>query len=293
MPAAIEVTPSRVAQVGDSTVRRALPRRRTARDGRRTVGAWCFADHMGPVSDDTGPGIGPHPHVGLQTVTWLLAGELLHRDSLGSEVNIRPGQLNLMTAGAGIAHAEESTNREPHAMHGIQLWVAQPEATRHGSPAFEHHAELPQVDVGDAVVTVLVGDFAGGSSTARRDTDHFGLDVQLARGNAVLPLRVEHEHAVIVLDGVVRAGGQAIAPGNLAYLEPGREELAVETSAPSRFMLLGGSPFESPILMSWNFVARTREEIELATKEWNARSDRFGDTGSSMSRIPAPPPSWA
>ena len=289
--APMEVTPSRVSAVGGQPVRRALPRRRTSPTSRRTVGAWCFADHIGPIPDDTAPGIGPHPHTGLQTVTWLLAGELLHRDSLGSEVAIRPGQLNLMTAGAGISHAEESTTREPHAMHGIQLWVAQPEATRHGPPAFEHHDSLPVAEVDGAQATVLVGDFAGTSTTARRDTDHFGADIQL-RGRAALPLRVDHEHAVIVLDGRVSAGGVDITPGNLGYLDPGRDELAVEASEPARFVLLGGTPFEGPILMSWNFVARTRDEIDGATDDWNAGSDRFGDTGSPMDRIPAPLPFW-
>jgi redox-sensitive bicupin YhaK (pirin superfamily) len=289
----IEVTPSRVADVGGSTVRRALPRRRTSSNDRRTVGAWCFADHMGPRRDETGPGIGPHPHIGLQTVTWLLAGELLHRDSLGSEQTIRPGQLNLMTAGDGISHAEESTSRDPHAMHGIQLWVAQPEATRHGPPAFEHHPELPQVELGDAVATVLVGELAGASSTARRDTDHFGADVALARGSAVLPLRSDAEHAVVVLEGLLSSGAHTIAPGNLAYLSPGREELAVQAAEPTRFVLLGGTPFEAPVLMSWNFVARTREEVDAATADWNSGSDRFGDTGSPLARIPAPAPAWA
>ena len=149
----MEVTESRPSTVGDHTVRRALPRRE-----RRTVGSWCFADHMGPSTyDEDAPiGIGPHPHIGLQTVTWLVAGEMLHRDSLGSEQKIEPGQLNLMTAGHGVSHAEENVHRHGD-MHGIQLWVAQPERTRHDAPAFEHHAELPQAEFGAATATVLVG----------------------------------------------------------------------------------------------------------------------------------------
>jgi quercetin 2,3-dioxygenase len=145
----LEVTDPREAEVGRFRVRRALPRR-----ARRTVGAWCFVDLMGPadVAEDEGLGVPPHPHIGLQTATWLIAGEALHRDSLGTEQLLRPGQLNLMTAGGGIAHSEEGTTyRGP--LQGIQLWIAQPEATRHGAPHFEHHAGLPQVGLGAGDLT--------------------------------------------------------------------------------------------------------------------------------------------
>src|SRR5436190_8491140 len=173
----LELLDSREAEVGAVRVRRALPRRT-----HRTVGAWCFADHMGPaaVTEEHGLDIGPHPHIGLQTVTWLLAGEALHRDSLGSEQLLRPGQLNLMTAGHGVAHSEEATGSYRGDLHGIQLWVAQPDATRDGPPAFEHRAELPRVELDGAVATILVGDLAGTPSPARRDTDHVGaqLDVR-------------------------------------------------------------------------------------------------------------------
>src|SRR6185295_19481914 len=137
----LESYPARQATLpGELIVRRALPR-----SARRLVGPWCFLDHYGPIAFgvDRPMAIGPHPHIGLQTVTWLLEGEVLHRDSLGSEQLIRPGQLNLMTAGSGIAHAEEATPGYRGDHHGVQLWVAQPEATRHAAAAFEHHAELP------------------------------------------------------------------------------------------------------------------------------------------------------
>ena len=167
--AGLEILDSREAQVGNLRVRRALPRR-----AHRTVGAWCFADHAGPVSVDAAQrvDIGPHPHMGLQTVTWLLAGELVHSDSLGSEQSIRPRQLNLMTAGNGVAHAEETADGYQGLFHAIQLWVAQPDGTRHGDPAFEHHGELPQLDLDNAVATVFVGDLGAVDSPARRDTDH-------------------------------------------------------------------------------------------------------------------------
>ena len=217
-----ELTPSREAQVGGHRVRRALPRR-----GRRTVGAWCFADHMGPlaVTDDVRLGIGPHPHMGLQTVTWLIAGEIVHRDSLGSEETIRPGQLNLMTAGRGISHAEETTDQYRGDVHGIQLWIAQPEATRHGDPGFEHHAALPQLEIGNSVATVLVGGLADTWSTARRDTDHLGVDLQLRPGRTLLPVHADHEYTLVVLEGAVALGEERVVPGNLAYLGIGRDEL--------------------------------------------------------------------
>jgi len=304
-PTPIEITPSRVAEVGGVQVRRALPRRT-----RRTVGAWCFADHMGPVRAEgrasLGPGaspedpdssvgvqVGPHPHVGLQTVTWLVAGELLHRDSLGSEQEIRAGQLNLMTAGHGVSHAEESTGRRQGELHGIQLWVAQPEATRHGAPAFQHHAHLPQVEFDQATATVLVGDFAAACSPARRDTNHVGVELDLRRGRSVVPVIAGYEYAIVVLAGGVDLGGQRVVPGELAYLGSGRKELAVSTAEGARLLLLGGEPFESPILMWWNFVARTREEMDAARSDWEGGTGRFGDTGSQLGRIPAPPTPWS
>ena len=284
------IEPSRTAQVGEVTVRRALPRRRP-----RTVGAWCFADHMGPVTvgPDTDIGIGPHPHVGLQTVTWLLSGELLHRDTLGSEQLIRPGQLNLMTAGRGVAHAEEGTGSFRGSHHGIQLWVAQPDATRDGPAAFEHHADLPQLELDGATLTVLVGELAGVGSPARRDTDHVGVDLGLRTGTTVLPLVPAHEHGLVVLEGQVVVDGQSVGPGHLGYLPVGRDELAVEAPESARAVLLGGSPFESEILMWWNFVARSREEIAEARASWQADDDRFGLTGSPLERIAAPGLPWA
>jgi quercetin 2,3-dioxygenase len=285
----VDVRPSRETVVGDTRVRRALPQR-----GRRTVGAWCFIDHMGPVPAGLTPGgIGPHPHTGLHTVTWLVQGELLHRDSLGSEQAIRPGQLNLMTAGHGVSHAEEPTGRHGDGLHGVQLWVAQPEATRHDGPAFEHHSTLPQVELGAARATVLVGALADATSPARRDTELVGLDLRLAVGSAELPLVPSFEHALVVLEGAVRVGGRTVSPGQLAYLGPGREELGISAVGETRLLLVGGAPFESHVTMWWNFVGRSRDEVGEAGRQWNAGSDRFGDTGSSMARVPAPPEPWA
>jgi redox-sensitive bicupin YhaK (pirin superfamily) len=286
-PAPVEILTSRTSRVGHLDVRRALPRR-----GHRTVGAWCFADHLGPATAAAGDaGIGPHPHVGLQTVTWLLAGRFLHRDSLGSEQLIRPGQLNLMTAGAGVVHAEEDARAQGGELHGVQLWVAQPQATRHGRAAFEHHAELPRVDLdGGATATVLVGDLAGATSPARRDTDHVGADLDLHPGATTVPLRRDHEHALVVLTGAVTVAGDGtvVGPGHLAYLAPGRDELALAARHRTRALLLGGVPFGEDIVMWWNFVARTPDEIDAAATAWRTGDGRFGPTGSALPRIPAP-----
>jgi quercetin 2,3-dioxygenase len=290
--ACMQVTESRESQVGRFTVRRALPRR-----GRRTVGAWCFADHMGPadVTENSGLDVGPHPHIGLQTVTWLTDGEVLHRDSLGSEQVIKPGQLNLMTSGEGITHSEEATGHYRGTLEGIQLWVALPESTRAGEGGFEHHAELPRFDVDGGVVTVLLGDLpelgAGGSSPARHDTPLVGAELDL-RGPTTLPLRADWEYALVVLEGELAVNGQPLVPGRLGYLGEDRDELPVEVKEPTRALLIGGEPFPEPIIMWWNFVARTQQEVEAAWRSWQAQDDRFGRVDSPLDHIPAKPPWW-
>jgi len=283
----LEVGDPREAEVGRFRVRRALPRR-----ARRTVGAWCFVDLMGPA-DVAGDGLGvaPHPHIGLQTVTWLLQGEALHRDSLGTEQVIAPGQLNLMTAGAGIAHSEEGTGyRGP--LQGVQLWVAQPEATRHGEPAFEHHGELPQAELGAATATVLVGELAGAASPARRDTDHLGADLALRPGTTVVPLAAGHEHAVLVVEDEVSVGGRTVAEGQLAYVGVGHDELPLEVRDPARALLLGGTPLEERLVMWWNYVGRSQDEITAAHRDWVAGHDRYGAVASDLPRIVPDPPHW-
>jgi len=286
---AVGVTPSHEAEVGGLGVRRALPQRT-----RRTVGAWCFVDHFGPVGADLAAAmqVGPHPHIGLQTVTWLLEGEVLHTDSLGSEQVIRPGQLNLMTAGAGVAHAE-SAHENASGAHGVQLWVALPDETRAGPAAFEHLAELPQVGLDAVTATVLVGELAGIRSPARVDTPIVGADLAVAPGDAAIPLDPSWEHAVVVLDGAVELDGVDVAPGALAYLDLGRDEVAVRAAAPARALLLGGAPFGEATLIWWNFVARTRDEVAKARDDWEAGADgfateRFGTVESPLARIPAP-----
>ena len=286
-----EVADARETEVGGMLVRRSLPRPR-----RRTVGAWCFVDHFGPlaVGPDGGIDIGPHPHTGLQTVTYLLEGEVLHRDSLGSEQVIRPGQLNLMSAGRGVAHAEEPAGRlaggKPGSgrLHGVQLWVAQPEATRAADPAFEHHEELPQADLGGATATVLVGELGAASSAARQDSPLLGAALDVRRGGVVVPLARAYEHLVVVLDGTLLLGDRPLRPGQSAHLPPGGDELALAAPDGAQVLLLGGEPFPEPIMMWWNFVGRSRDELREARASWAAGDDRFGPVATGLSRIPAP-----
>src|SRR5580658_137740 len=286
----IEVTDDRETIVGRMPVRRALPRR-----GRRTVGAWCFADHFGPAqaTENAGIDIGPHPHIGLQTVTWPVLGEILHRNSLGSEQLIAPGQLNLMTAGNGVAHAEEATGTYRGPLHGVQLWVAQPEATRHGEPEFEHHGELPVLEIGAGEATVLVGEVAGARSPARHDTPLAGAELALVAGRSAVPLSASFEYALMVLDGEVTVDGVALVPGRLAYLGLGRDELSLAATGRSRTLLLGGEPFPEPVRMWWNFVAREPSELDEAYRDWRDGAERFGPVASSLERIPAPAPFWS
>ena len=285
----VDLIPSHRTDVAGLSVRRALPR-----PSRRTIGAWCFLDHMGPIELDRERqvNVGPHPHTGLQTVTWLVSGELLHRDSLGSEQLIRPGELNLMTAGAGVAHAEESTDTFRGELQGVQLWVAQPESTRHGAAAFEHHGELPRVELAHGAATVLVGTVGTVVSPARHDTDHVGVDLDLRAGINLLPLAPGFEHGLVVLDGALEVDHRLVEPGHLAYLAPGRHELALTTLSPTKAILIGGLPFPEPLLMWWNFVARTRAEVTDAYRQWQSEDDRFGVVASPLARISAQPPSW-
>ncbi|HEY6531797.1 MAG TPA: pirin family protein [Acidimicrobiales bacterium] len=281
-----EIVTAHEADVGGITVRRLLPRA-----VRRTVGAWCFVDHAGPL--DVGDGtmqVGPHPHTGLHTVTWMLDGELVHRDSLGSEQALRPGQVNLMTAGQGVVHAEQVPEGATGRQQLLQLWVAQPEATRHGPAAFEHHAEPPVLETASATATLLVGQLGEAVSTARSDWPIVGADL-VVRAPTSLPVERSFEHAVIPLGTPVRVDGTVVEPGTLGYLPPGGGELdlaPVEGVGEARLVLLGGEPFPDRLAMFWNFVGRTRDELEEAAADWASGDPRFGEVGGGLPRTPVP-----
>jgi hypothetical protein len=285
----ILLTESRSTYVGQANVRRALPTR-----GRRTVGAWCFVDHIGPASfsPENRYDVAPHPHIGLQTVTWLFDGAIMHRDSLGSEQLISSGQLNLMTSGEGIAHSEENPGITSGELHGVQLWVALPNDTRHGGSAFEHHEVLPKFGVARGEGTVLIGQHRDQSSPARRDSDLVGLELRLGSGESTVELRPDFEHALVVTTGALETNGTIVEPGHLAYLGSGRDSITVTARDETVVLLLGGVPFGETVMMWWNFVARTQDEISDAYESWLKHDERFGAVNSALARIEVGPPPW-
>lgn len=280
----ITVIAPKPVEVGGIPVQRVLPRA-----GRRTIGAWCFVDTAGPIDVEVAAmQVGPHPHIGIHTVSWMIAGELVHRDSLGSEQVLRPGQLNLMSAGHGIAHAEQASTTASGSQHLVQLWVAQPESTRHSSPDFAHHSELPHFGIGACEITVLLGAMGNELSPARCDTPLVGADLVL-REPLQLPVNPHFEHGLLPPDNDIAIHGQRIAAGSLAYLPAGHEMLSLApTTSTSRVVLIGGEPFEEQLRMHWNFVARTNNELTQAVDDWNNDTNRFGAVGGGLSRIPAP-----
>ena len=237
-------------------------------------------------------GIGPHPHMGLQTVTWLLAGELLHLDSLGSEQVIRPGELNLMTAGHGVSHAEEDPAHAEE-VHAVQLWVAQPAGTRRrfsGVRAPRRAAAATRSTMRRRRCWWAAS--PGPTRPPRRDTEHMGVELRLRGPATTVPLRTQYEHALVVLEGRVVVDDVVVEPGVLAYLGLGRDQCRLRVAAPARALLLGGVPFPEPILMWWNFVGRSRDEISEARREWSGDDGRFGRVRSSLQRIEVGAPPW-
>lgn len=270
-------------------VRRTLP----ARD-RSLIGAWCFLDHYGPddVAATGGMSVAPHPHTGLQTVSWLFEGEIEHRDSAGHHALVLPGEVNLMTAGRGISHSEVSTPAT-RVLHGAQLWVALPETHRHAEPGFVHHAP-PELNGPGWTARVFLGSLLGETSPVPTATPLLGAEIRLAPGTS-LGLAVESgfEHGVLVDQGAVAVDGQGLAQNALGYLAPGPAQLTLTThDVGARLLLLGGEPFGEEIVMWWNFVGRSHEEIVAFREQWQAQDTRFGTVSGyrgDVSRLPAPP----
>jgi redox-sensitive bicupin YhaK (pirin superfamily) len=295
--ARVEVLQPREVPLGGPramTVRRTLPQRR-----RSLIGGWCFVDHYGPddVSQTGGMQVPPHPHTGLQTVSWLFEGEIDHRDSVGSHALVRPGELNLMTAGRGISHSEVSTPGTSR-LHGVQLWVALPSASRDVEPFFEHR--VPSVStLGEATVRTFVGALAGSGTAATVFSPLVGAELVVPAGASVtVPLDPSFEHGVLVDAGDVTVAGDAVPLAHLAYLCPGRDsvEVAAGPSGAARLLLLGGEPLGEEIVMWWNFIGRSHEEVVAARAEWQRDvidgedpDGRFGTVrGFDGSPLPAP-----
>jgi quercetin 2,3-dioxygenase len=282
----MEVVPAREVRLGDLPVLRALPAR-----GRRLVGPWCFLDRFGPMTFEDGQpmDVAPHPHIGLQTVSWLIDGEVVHDDSLGAEGLLRPGGLNVMTAGGGIAHSEQTPGRHSGRLNGVQLWVALPDSHRHAAASFVHFDEVPTLEPPGGIVRLFAGALAGAVSPAPCFSDLVGADLQLHPRQALdLPIDPAFEHAVLLLGGDASIDGERLGGGALYYLGIGRSSVGLASTEGARVLLVGGPPFPERILMWWNFVARTPEEIAEARADWEAHR-RFGEVGAYKGpRLAAP-----
>lgn len=255
------------------TVRRTLPAR-----GRTTIGAWCFIDHFGPdlVEASGGMLVAPHPHTGLQTVSWLFQGEVEHRDSVGSLQLINPGEVNLMTAGRGISHSEVSTPGNDY-LHGVQLWTALPDAHRHVAPFFEHHVaekvQLAGVSQGvqvSADVLVFVGSLGDATAATTTFSPLLGAEMTApAHSEFRIPVNPSFEHGVLVDTGSINLNGEKIKKDALGFVEAGATELRITTDDdPVRLILLGGTPFEEELVMWWNFIGRSHNEIVDFREQW-------------------------
>ncbi|NTU58650.1 MAG: pirin family protein [Chlorobiaceae bacterium] len=267
-------------------ISRALPTRQ-----QRMVGAWCFLDHIGPIRFEPGGRmqIGAHPHTCLQTFTWVIDGEILHRDSLGSEQVIRPLQVNLMTAGRGVAHTEESLS-SGSTLHAAQLWIALPEAEKDCTPAFDHYPDLPGWEDGGCIFTLLAGSYGGRVAPTRLHSPLVGMDVSCSsRSDIELHLDPGFEYGMLILEGGVMIENEHFDREGFAYIAKGGTKATLELHAGSRILIIGGEPFDKPVLMWWNFVGFSHEEIAKAQHDWESGDPRFGFVkGSEGRRLEAP-----
>lgn len=298
--------------LGDLTVRRGLPQRR-----RPMIGAWCYLDHFGPVEvsgadrtartsgangssaateDDSNPGpamvLPPHPHVGMQSLTWLFAGEVEQRDSLGNQVLVRPGEVALLTAGHGASHSEVCTGGDG-LLHGVQLWAALPSRSRHCEPALDRHVVTPVRGPGWEA-RVFAGSAFGARSPVPTSTPLLGAELMLAPGRTLeFAVDPEFEHGLLVDTGRVVVGEDVLGEGDLGYLAPGGHRVTVTCEDEARLLLLGGPPFGERLVMWWNFVLRGHEEVVVARAEWEqpgTRAARFGTVGGQpLPPVEAPP----
>ncbi|GAA1436207.1 pirin family protein [Microlunatus lacustris] len=280
---------ARRVPLGKTTeVARLLPDRQV-----RMIGAWCFLDHYGPedLGDSPGMRVWAHPHTGLQTVSWLLEGEIEHRDSVGSHVRVRPGELHVMTAGAGIVHSELSPPDRPPTMHGLQLWVALPDAARHARPHFDTVTDLPRLARAGVSGQVLLGEVDGVRSAAPTYSPLCAADLVLEPGADVeIVLDRAFEHGVVVVQGVATVAGTSAQVDQLVYLGTGRSVLRLRSADGARVVLLGGEPFGEEIVMWWNFVGRSHEEVVGYRDAWARRDVRFPPVVEPGERVMEAPP---
>jgi redox-sensitive bicupin YhaK (pirin superfamily) len=282
----VEAYPGRELSLGSLAISRALP----VKD-RRLVGPWCFLDRFGPLTFDAGKpmDVAPHPHIGLQTVTWLLQGEVVHDDSLGCQSVLRPGGVNVMTSGGGIAHAEQTPRDNSGRLNGVQLWVALPDAQRHMPATFEQVEEVPAIELPGGRAQVFAGTLHEETSPAIHFSAILGADLQVHPGHTLtLPLDPAFEHALLMLSGDAALDGQPLDGRVLYYTGTTRFEASIASRNGGRLLLIGGPPFPEKILMWWNFVARTQDEIAQARADWE-EGQRFGEvTAYKGPRLSAP-----
>lgn len=250
----------------------------------RRIGAWVFVDHFGPTKQVKGMVVARHPHTGLQTVTWPIAGEVEHRDSEGSIQILRPSELNLMTSGRGISHSEISLAGTP-SLHAAQLWVALPESARNIEPFFEHHSELPTLELGQSTAKVFIGTLASATSPATSYSPLVGAELAIS-GEFALPLNPSFEHGILVISGTVLVNGSAVSADDLIYLGVGE---AATISGNGLALLIGGEPFTEHIVMWWNFIGRSHSEIVAWREAWNSQEPQWNDFEDNVGGwIPAP-----
>jgi redox-sensitive bicupin YhaK (pirin superfamily) len=278
---------------GGFTVTRVLPQA-----ARRSIGPFVFFDYFGPVEFPPGKGIDvrPHPHIGLATITYLFDGAQMHRDTLGSVQEIRPGDVNWMTAGRGIAHSERTgpeTRANGHRMHGIQAWIGLPQADEEAAPHFQHvaAADLPERGEMGVILRMIAGSAFGLTSPVKTFSPIFYADARFMPGGSLTITPEHQERAFLVIEGEIESGGdlhgvETIKPGTMMLLYPD-EEVTLFSHGPARIMLLGGAPLDGTRHIWWNFVSSSKERIERAKQEW--RDMAFGTIpGDDKEFIPLP-----
>ena len=285
------VIPQRRRDLGGFEVGRVLPYA-----GGRMVGPFIFFDHMGPADFPAGlaksADVRPHPHIGLSTITYLFEGEIMHRDSVGSEQPIRPGEVNWMTAGRGITHSErfERARREGGRMHGIQAWVALPERDEEAEPSFTHYgaADLPSFSEAGAAGRLIVGEAYGARSSVRTHSPMFYVHWEVEPGARVALPEGYAERAAYVVTGEVQAGGRPVNAGEMAILSPGKSFL--QATQASTVLMVGGEPLGKRYI-EWNFVSSSKERIEQAKADWRAGRMKLPDLDhDEFIPLPGDPP---